>query len=82
MVWIAASVVDDSKPVLHVYRDEDGSWFMTEGTTPDLADLTISDIREVLALDPTLKECLNLPPSWHAIREFPGGKWERENDVT
>ena len=69
----------DGAPILHVAHDaDDDGWQFLDGNPVDTDDARLIAMREVLHLDPTLREIADLPPGWIARRDVVGGDWTRE----
>ena len=65
-------------PVLFVTHDEDDDgWQFLDGEPVAVASGRVIGMREVLRLDPTLREVADLPPGWSAWRDRIGGSWTR-----
>ena len=71
-------VLEGNYPILRVvHYFDDHSWAFTCGTTNDPREGRVIAMREVVRIDPTIKEIADLPPGWGASREVVGGKWEK-----
>jgi len=71
-------IVQRRKPVLFVCHDsEDGSWQFLAGEPVKSADAMLVALKEVVDLDPTLRELADLPLGWQASRATPQSAWSR-----
>ena len=77
------SVVAARKPILLVIHDEGhGGWqFMSGGDITGQNPKVITK-EEILKLDPTLKEVIDLPVNWEARRANPKAPWVRQKRTT
>jgi len=77
-VFTLRSIVNGGAPVLHVTHDaDDHGWQFLGRGTPEVSDMMIVGLAEMLTVDPTLEAVADLPVGWHAWREHPGGAWTR-----
>jgi hypothetical protein len=75
---ITVRAVLDGAPVLHVSHDaDDDGWQFLDGNPVDTDEGRLIAMREVLRLDPTLREVADLAPGWVATRTASGGPWTR-----
>jgi hypothetical protein len=66
--------------ITYVSHDaEDGAWQFHSSSPgpPNERDAAVIGLREILSLDETVAELADLPPGWHAWREFPASAWQR-----
>jgi hypothetical protein len=68
----------EGAPILRVFHDaDDDGWQFLDGGPPDTSEGRLIGMREVLRLDPSLRDIADLPPGWMAWRERVGGSWSR-----
>lgn len=71
-------VMQKEKPILLVCRDsEDGTWQFLTGGPFAAPDALLVQLKNVVALDPTVMELANLPLGWQASRTTVQGAWQR-----
>lgn len=72
-------IADGDEPILHVTHDaEDHGWQFLGWGDAQIEHGVILCFREVLELDPSIRELADLPPGWHAWRSSVGESWTRE----
>ena len=65
--------------VLVVSHDaEDDGWQFLSGGPVETANAVLVALSRVVERDSSLYEVADLPPGWHAVRQFVGGPWTRE----
>jgi hypothetical protein len=79
--------MEGRRPILTVYHDaDDGLWQFLDGRdSPNEKDAVILCLKEVLELDPSVKELADLPLGWVAWRKRSSDPWQRapnENNDT
>ena len=76
---ITVRAVLEGDPVLHVAHDvDDDGWQFLDGRIADESEARLIAMREVLRIDPGLREIADLPPGWVARRDRFSGAWTRE----
>jgi len=71
-------IIEDGQPVLHVTRDsDDGGWQFLCLDAVHEEDARVVALGEMLLLDPTLAELVDLPLGWHAWRQMSTEPWRR-----
>jgi hypothetical protein len=73
-------VIVDGWPVLLVTHDaSDGAWQFVNGhgDTDQMGSALILEVEEVVALDSSLADLLDLPLGWYAWRESRDDEWKR-----
>ena len=71
--------MEDRRPVLYVYHDEDdGAWQFHADPDPDEDDAMVVGLGEVVSLDPSLQSIADLPLGWCAWRENKSETWKRQ----
>jgi hypothetical protein len=76
-VFTVAEIASGRAPILRVCHDEeDGAWqFLTGGSLPDAADGKLVSLKNIVMLDPTIRELSQLPLGWEATRASANAKW-------
>jgi len=70
------SIIDGSRPILHVSHDEDDhGWQFLDGISEELDDLVIVCLSHILEIDPTMADLAFLEPGYHAMRDSQTAKW-------
>ena len=73
-------IIDGTAPILWVSHDlDDGIWQFLDGGTVTDDDASVVALREILDLDPTIRDLADLPLGWKAERDAVGSPWERNN---
>jgi hypothetical protein len=71
-------IVDRTAAILLVSHDiDDGSWQFLDGGTVADVDAAVVSLREILELEPTIKDVADLPLGWKAERAGIGKPWNR-----
>lgn len=71
-------IVNRTAPILWVSHDiDDGGWQFLDGEAVTEADASVVSLREILELDPTIKDIADLPLGWQAERTGVGKPWKR-----
>lgn len=75
-LWVITTkqVATGDRPVLRVFRDEDGWQFLDEGAE----DCAVVCLGNLVDRDPSLEQIADLPKGWCAWREGAVGPWTRE----
>lgn len=69
-------VLENNSTIVSVFRDEDGDWqFFGNEENISEKDAKIVSLKEILMIDPTLKELLEIENGSHASREYKTDKW-------
>lgn len=72
-------VLVGARPVLLViHEDGDGGWQFYDGFSVEGRSPAVAPKEEILLVDRTLREVLDLPVGWLARREAKDGPWKRE----
>ena len=71
-------IVQEGVPILHVSHDADGDWQFLDGSD-DLRteDACVVGLADVVKLDETVCELVDLLPGWVAWRETASSPWRR-----
>lgn len=78
-VFTTTFVLDGKKRITYVSRElEDGAWlFFSDDEFDDFeAVVKIVGFKEIMKMDPTLKELVDMEPGYFATRTGKGGAWE------
>lgn len=71
-------IVNRTAPILLVSHDaDDGGWQFLDGGEVTEDDASVVSLREILELDPTIKDVADLPLGWKAERTGVGKPWQR-----
>jgi hypothetical protein len=71
-------VMQKRKPILLVCHDsEDGAWQFLTGEPADTADAMLVGLKEIVDLDSSVLELVDLPLGWQASRETQQSPWTR-----
>ncbi len=78
-VFLSEAVGKGDEPITHVSHDaDDGAWqFLGDGMAGDVGPV-LRCFHQVVEVDPSLIELVDLPLGWLAEREKPGAPWVRE----
>jgi len=74
-VFTTTQITRESKPILFVSHDTDGSWQFHWGGRINAAEAAVIGLSEVIASDPALVSLANLPLGWIAMRESESTPW-------
>jgi hypothetical protein len=78
-VFTVRQIVRDGFPVLRVaHNSDDGAWQFLQWETPREEDAMILCLREIVDLDPTIRDLADLPLGWRAIRPSADSPWQRD----
>ena len=78
-VFTVRPIMEKRSPILRVYHDEeDGGWQFLEWGTPEQADFLLVALKNVVAIDASLRELADLPLGWRAWRKNKDAPWQRE----
>lgn len=70
------SVLDRSRPILHVSHDEDDhGWQFLDGVSEELEDVVLAGLGHVLEIDPAVVELAGMEPGFHASRTAVTEPW-------
>ncbi|HHY72168.1 MAG TPA: hypothetical protein GX497_02870 [Bacillus bacterium] len=79
MVLTTKDVIANGKPILVVFHDEDdGMWQFHSGDDVDMGDAVLISLREMIELDSSLVELVDLPLGWVAWRNNANSHWYRK----
>ena len=77
--FVTRGLIDDGKPILFVSHDEDDhGWQFHDTLDAKPEDARLVCLRQVLEIDPAMRELADLPPGWIAWRRNEFGPWVRE----
>ncbi|PWW15289.1 hypothetical protein [Chryseobacterium sp. AG844] len=69
-------VLENNSTIVSVFRDEDGDWqFFGKEENISEGDAKVVSLEEILQIDPTLKELLDINNGSHAHRESKEDDW-------
>jgi hypothetical protein len=75
-------VMRHGRPIAYVSHDEDdGGWQFHSDDPFEMKHAMLVGLKEVVKLDPAVKELADLPPGWRARRDSAFGTWIRERNV-
>jgi hypothetical protein len=78
-VFTVRQIARDGHPILRVVHDiEDGAWQFLEWEPPRMEDAMLVCLKNVVSLDPSIRELADLPMGWRALRRTPEEQWHRE----
>lgn len=68
--------MNETAPILLVFHDEDdGAWQMLPSGGADASEAMIVGLRQLVQLDKSLVELVDLPLGWFAWRESKNSQW-------
>ena len=80
-VITSTHITKDRLPILLVtHYEDDHSWGFQSGNPVTTKDAQIVGMKEIINLDPSVKEIADLLPGWSATREDVGKEWKREKN--
>ena len=77
-VFTTSFILNDKKPILYVsHYDEDGAWeFLSDDDFDDFEKVAkVVSLEEIINLDPTIIELLEMEEGCHAIRKSKEDQW-------
>jgi hypothetical protein len=83
-VFTTKYVIKDKKPITYVtHEEEDGAWqFFSSDEFENFEDVAmIVGLGEIIALDPSVLELVDMPVGHYAIRETTNDKWSIRQQV-
>ena len=73
---VSKSIINGSKPILHVSHDEDDhGWQFLDGASEEIDDLVIIGLAHILEIDPSMSKLANLQPGYEASRANSHSEW-------
>jgi hypothetical protein len=75
--YLSQTVYDKKEPITYVSHDENGDWQFLGEKMSDGGGPVVSCLHHPIDDDQSLNELADLPRNWYAIRDKPGGSWER-----
>ena len=79
-VFTVKQIFEKNIPILYVSHDEeDGAWQFLTGDVPEVDDMMIVALEQIVMHDPTINELFDLPMGNFAERKFVGDKWIRRS---
>lgn len=73
---VSRSIIDGSKPILHVSHDQDDhGWQFLDGVSEEIDDLVIIGLAHILEIDPSMAKLANLQPGYQASRATSDSEW-------
>jgi hypothetical protein len=73
---VMKTVLDGSRPALHVAHFPDGSWAIGDGDDPNAPDSCVAThIWHAIERNSSIRELASIPPGHVADREAPGSPW-------
>lgn len=75
------NIINKSVPILNVTHDLDGIWqFLNHDVEVKEEDAVVVSIHEIIKIDPTVIEIINIPRGTSTIRKSVGTQWIIFND--
>ena len=74
-VFTTTDVARKKLPIVYVSHDIDGDWQFFSSETVPTKEAMIVSLGEIIALDPSIKEILQIPPGTEAHRTSPSDDW-------
>ncbi len=75
-VFTTRYVMKEQSPIVRVLHDEDGDWqFLGDEGNLTESDAVVISLGEIIELDNSLKEIINLPIGKQALRNDRGESW-------
>ncbi len=74
-IFTCCHIIEENKPILYVKHDVDGDWQFLCGATHTTEDARIIAMKEVIDIDPSVSEILNLKRGQIAQRQSNDDKW-------
>jgi hypothetical protein len=72
-------IMDRQLPILLVcHDDDDGMWQFLTGGDVSMSDAVLVCLKNVVAIDSTVKNLYDLPSGWQAVRENQSAAWSRK----
>lgn len=79
MVITTKNIVNNRSAILSVWHDaDDGMWQFLDGTDVNEEDAMIVSLEQIVKIDNSIKEVLDLPLGWVAWREQKGSVWNKQ----
>lgn len=81
MVMTTKNIVNNKNTILSVWHDaDDGMWQFLDATDIKEEDAMLISLEEIVNIDDSVKEVLDLPLGWVAWREQKGSTWKKQID--
>jgi hypothetical protein len=75
-------IVNNNYAITYVFHDKaDGGWQFLDSSETSAQDALIVSLQNIVTLDDTVTELVDLPLGWHAWRKDKSGSWERAESV-
>jgi hypothetical protein len=75
-VFTTRNVVKNGFPIIRVLHDEDDDWqFLSDEENLTEEDAVVLSLEEIIKLDKTILEIINLPKNRQALRNNKGKTW-------
>lgn len=72
-------IISGKRPVLYVGRDvSDGTWSVSSGGEVPADEIRVVSLADVMKIDASINELVDLPLGWYAERPTPEAPWVRE----
>jgi|PlaIllAssembly_1097288.scaffolds.fasta_scaffold83064_1 hypothetical protein len=81
-VFTTKYIIDNLSPVLYVYHENDGCWQFHGEDDVTEEDARLVSLGEMLEIDKSLAEILNMPEGYEAIRTNKTEKWQIRKTTT
>ena len=81
-VFTVRQIAQEAQPILRVVHDvEDGAWQFLQWDTPRMEDAMLVCLKNIVRLDPSIRELADLPLGWRALRRTSEEQWYREPNL-
>jgi len=75
-VFTTVNVIKEGLTIEKVYHDHDGAWQFFDGSsTNSYQNAMVVGLGEILKMDPSIREVLNIPPGHFASRTNKNSDW-------
>ena len=75
-VFTCCHIVEENKPILYVKHDHEGDWQFLCGESHATEDARIIALKEIVSIDPSVREVSNLRCGQSAIRDSKDSEWK------
>lgn len=80
LAYVMKQLMDGTEPVLKVVHDETGDWQFIGITGANSTDGRLIHPEHILEIDPSVKEVMDLPFGWQAVRYNKDKPWKRKKE--
>jgi len=75
LVFTLKYILEEGKPILNVYHENDGDWQFQTNIKPKKDDGVIVTLEKIIEFDESVKEIADLKCGWHAWRKSVNEPW-------